>query len=97
MNAIVTAVIGMIGHLLPLITSASNAVMIESILNTLASVLPFVVEEAQALAGPIKNIIAALSANPATTAEQLKTLQDLDKQVDTAFEAAAAETDAEQG
>jgi peptidoglycan hydrolase CwlO-like protein len=43
----------------------------------------------------VKNIIAALQANPATTESQLASLQALDQQIDAAFEAAAASTDAE--
>jgi hypothetical protein len=42
----------------------------------------------------VKNIIAALSSNPAALPDQLSQLQKLDKQVDDAFEAAAADTDA---
>jgi hypothetical protein len=42
----------------------------------------------------VKNIIAALQANPATTESQLAALQALDQQADAAFEAAAASTDA---
>ena len=41
----------------------------------------------------MKNIIAALSANPATLAEQQATLAAIDAQVDTAFEAAVKDVD----
>jgi len=56
--------------------------------------MPFIIQEIQSLVTPVKNIIAALSATPATTASQLAQLQQLDTQVDAAFTAAAAATDA---
>ena len=94
MNAAITAVIALIEQLLPAITSAGNASIIASVLNALVSMLPFIIQEVQALITPVKNIIAALSANPATTADQLATLQALDAQVDAAFNDAATDTDA---
>lgn len=94
MSAIITSVVGLLAQLLPLITSASNATLIGGIINTLVNIVPFIVQEVETLAPAIKNIIAALSANPATTAEQLATLQTLDQQVDAAFESAAKDTDA---
>lgn len=94
MSALITAVISMLSQLLPLITSSANAQIIDSILNALSGMMPFIVQEIEALIGPVKNIIQALSANPATTAEQLASLQQLDQQVDAAFEAAAVDTDA---
>ena len=97
MIAILTPVISLLEQLLPLITSASNASLIGTIINVLTGLIPSIVSEAEALYTPIKNIIAALSANPATTAAQLQTLQTLDAQADAAFEAAAAQTDADGG
>lgn len=94
MTAAITAILSLIEQLLPAILSAGNATLIDSILNALTGMLPFIIEEVQALVGPVKNIIAALSANPATTAAQLTQLQALDAQVDAAFESAAASTDA---
>lgn len=94
MSTVITAIVGLLGQLLPLITSASNASLIANIIETLASIVPFIVDEIEAVAPAIKNIIAALSANPATTAAQLATLQQLDAQVDAAFDAAAKDTDA---
>lgn len=94
MSVVVTSIVALLGQLLPLLTSAANATLITSIIETLASIVPFVVQEVETLAPAIKNIIAALSANPATTAEQLATLQTLDAQVDAAFDDAAKDTDA---
>jgi len=93
MTIAIQGLLALIEQLLPLV-AGSNAVLIDSIISTLSGFLPFIVQEISVLYGPIKNIIAALSANPATTADQLATLQAMDKAVDDAFEAAAADTDA---
>ena len=93
MNTIVTAVISLLGQLIPLI--GGNSTLISTIINTLIAIIPEIVTEVETLIPPIKNIIAALSANPATTAEQMATLQDLDAKCDAAFEAAAVDPDAD--
>jgi hypothetical protein len=94
MTAAITAILGLIEQLLPAILSSANVSLVDSIISALTSMLPFIIQEVQALLPPVKNIIAALSANPATTADQLTQLQALDAQVDAAFEAAAGPTDA---
>lgn len=95
MSVLVTSVLAMIQALLPAITSSANAELINTIIAALINMLPYIIQEVESLVGPVKNIIAALSANPATEADQLAQLQALDKQVDDAFEAAAATTDVE--
>lgn len=94
MTAAITAILALVEQLLPLITSAGNATLIGSIITAMEQILPLVVQEVETVAPAIKNIIGALSANPATTADQLTQLQALDKQVDDAFDAAASDTDA---
>jgi hypothetical protein len=94
MTILITSVLAMIEALLPALTSTANATAIGSIITALTNMLPFIIQEVESLVTPVKNIIAALSANPATTAAQLATLQTLDKQVDDAFDAAASDTDA---
>lgn len=89
MGAIVTAVVGLLGQLIPLI--GTNSALIDEIINTLIAILPEIVTEVETLIPPIKNIIAALSTDPATTAAQMTTLQQLDAQADAAFEAAAVD------
>lgn len=74
-----------------------EASTITSIINALVSLIPVLVKEYNDLVPIVKNIIAALSANPATTADQLTTLQALDAKVDSDFESAAAEASAEDG
>lgn len=89
MSSIITAVVALLGQLIPLV--GTNSALISTIINTLVAVLPEVVTEVETLIPPIKNIIAALSANPATTEVQMATLQVLDAQADAAFEAAAVD------
>ena len=86
LQAVVTAIIGLMTQFLPLVTSSTQ---VTNFITMLIQILPTVEQLAQDLVQPIKNIIASLSANPATDAEQLKALQDLDAQYDAAFDAAA--------
>ncbi|MDE2096634.1 MAG: hypothetical protein KGL39_05250 [Patescibacteria group bacterium] len=88
LTALATSVVSMLTALLPLLTSSGSAA-VAGVINTLIQLIPLITSEAVSLVGPIKNIIAALGANPATTAEQMATLQALDAQCDAAFEAAA--------
>ena len=94
MTIAIQALLGLITNLIPLLTSSANASLIDSIIKTLTEFVPFIIDEISALYTPVKNIIAALSATPATNAAQLAQLQVLDQQVDAAFEAAAVSTDA---
>ena len=95
MSAAITAILALIEQLLPAITSVGNVTLIDSIISALTSLMPFIIQEIESLVTPVKNIIAALSASPATTTSQLAQLQGLDSQVDAAFDAAAAQTDAD--
>lgn len=97
MTIAITTLLGLISNLIPLLTSSANAALIDSIISTLEQFLPFIVSEVSALYTPVKNIIEALSATPATTAAQAAALATLDTQVDAAFEAIAAQTDADGG
>jgi len=90
MSAAIQALLALIEALLPKLLSGADSALIQTILNALVQVVPVIIQEATDLIPYIKNIIASLSANSATTTEQLATLQALDKQADDAFEAAAA-------
>ena len=83
----------MLASILALLTSIAGltgqASIITEIIATLTSLVPTLVKEYQDLVPIVKNIIAALSANPASTADQLATLAELDAKVDADFEAAA--------
>jgi len=90
----VSAILTVVEGLLPVIgTTAATSSTIASIVAMLAKWVPLIVSElpsATTLIAAIQNIIAGLGVNPATTPEQLATLQQLDAQCDTAFEAAVA-------
>jgi len=92
LETIVLAVVSLMTQILPLINDSSQ---VAKFITLLIQILPTVEKLAANLVQPIKNIIASLSSNPATDAEQLKTLQDLDSQYDQAFEAAATAAEAE--
>lgn len=94
MTAAIAAILALIEQLLPAVLSAGNAALVDTIINALVTMMPFIIAEAQTLVTPVRNIIAALSDDPTTTAAQLAALQELDAQADAAFEAAAADTDA---
>jgi hypothetical protein len=95
MTLAIQALLNMIGQIIPLLTSSANSALIDSIISTLSGFIPYIIQEVESLYQPVKNIIAALSATPATNAAQAAQLATLDAQVDAAFEAAAAQTDAD--
>ena len=91
---IILGVLTIIQQILPLLgTSNTSTNAITTIVTQLEKWLPLIVQEISVLYGPVKNIIAALSANPATLADQQAALATIDAQVDTAFEAATQGTD----
>lgn len=93
MEAILTTLLTIIvDDLLPNITTSAT---VQKIIDMLIKLIPLLVSEYQALVVPVKNIIASLSVNAATTQDQITTLQTLDAQVDADFEAAATAAQAE--
>lgn len=98
-SAIVTAVMTLlqvVETVLPTLSGASSSGLIVTIVTALEKWVPLIIAlfpSATSLFQSVKNIIASLSSNPATPAQQFATLQQLDAQVDTAFEAIAAKTD----
>lgn len=92
----ITALLTVVETVLPTISGATSSTVIIAVVTALEKWIPLIVAlfpSATTLFQSIKNMIAALSSNPATPVEQLATLQQLDAQVDTAFEAIAAQTD----
>jgi len=71
--------------ILSIVPSLTSSASINKVIATLINLIPVIEQEAKDLLGPIQNIIAALSANSAATADQLATLKALDTQVDAAF------------
>jgi hypothetical protein len=94
MTLAIQGLLGLIGQLIPLLTSGANTTLITGIISTLSGFMPFIINEVESLYTPVKNIIAALSATPATDATQAAALAALDAQLDAAFATAAAATDA---
>ena len=94
MTAMLTTILGLISALVP---SGTNAALVEKIIEALIAIVPVVVKEYQDLVPIVRNIIAALKADPSTTAAQLATLQQLEAGWDADFEAAATAAAAEDG
>lgn len=91
---LITLILGLIEQVVPLLgASASSTTLIANIVATLENVLPLIINSIPTLYTTVKNIITALTADPSTTADQLKALQALDAAVDAAFDAAAAAVD----
>src|SRR6266436_10058189 len=91
---LILGVLAIVQQILPLLgTSSTSTNAITTIVTQLEKWLPLIVQEISVLYGPVKNIIVALSAHPATLVEQQATLAEIDAQVDTAFEAAAKVVD----
>lgn len=91
MPAILSAVLALLQTIAPSLGSSA----IQNVINILVQLLPVAIKEVQDLTPAIKNIIAALSSNPAATADQLATLKALDTLTDANFDAAADKAQAE--
>jgi hypothetical protein len=94
--AALTTMLQVVEAVLPTVGASTSAPIILSIVAALEKWVPVIITlfpTATNLYTAVKNIIAGLSANPDTSAAQLATLQQLDAQVDTAFEAAAKDVD----
>lgn len=87
MDNLVASLIGLLAQISPLLNNTSA---IANVISTLEKIIPIIAQEFSDLVTPVKNIIAALSANPATSLDQLTALRELDAQVDSEFEAAVA-------
>lgn len=92
MSAIINSVLMILQLLLPNIGGKAN---VAGIVSALATLVPAIIKEYQELLPIVKNIIAALKNDPATTAVLLAQLKQLDAQCDAAFEDAAAAATAE--
>lgn len=94
--AAITTLLTVVETVLPTVSGATSSTVIVSVVTALEKWVPLVIAlfpSATSLFQSVKNIIASLSSNPATPAAQLATLQQLDAQVDTAFEAIAVQED----
>lgn len=94
--AAIATILTTIETVLPIVSGATSSTVIIALVGVLEKWVPIVIAEMPAainLFQSIRNAIAALKVNPDTPAEQLQTLQQLDAQVDTGFEGAAAAVD----
>jgi len=82
-----TTILNMILAFIPQITNSKN---INAIVAWLVQIEPTLVEFYSEIGPVITNIVAALAANPATTADQLAALKILDAKVDAAFDDAVS-------
>lgn len=88
----VTAVLGLVGQILPLI-GGNNSAQIGSVIKTIQDLMPLVTDQIGATYTGIKNILQSISEHPATTADQLASLAAFDKQVDDAWNAIESQID----
>lgn len=84
---ILDAILQILGDVGPALGSSS----IDKIITMLVGLLPTVINEATDLVPMVKNIINALSAHPAASADQLAQLKELDAKCDADFDAEAAQ------
>lgn len=92
----ISTLLTVVQTVLPMVSGATSSTLIISVVAALEKWIPLVIAlfpSATTMFQSLKNIIASLSSNPATPADQLATLQQLDAVVDTAFEAIAAQVD----
>lgn len=93
MNATVTALLGLVAKILPLVTG--NAGAITAIIEELISLSPMLIQAGEDVWTQVQGIIETLQADPATTQAQLDALDAEDAKYDAAFEASATAAQAE--
>ncbi len=93
MNPTVTALLGLVAKILPLVTG--NAGVITAIIEELITQGPALIQAGEEVWAQVQSIIATLRADPATTQAQLDALDAEDAKYDAAFEAAATKAQTE--
>lgn len=86
MNAIISTLLGLLTQILPLVSQGG---LTAKIISTLVQIVPTLVTEAEDLVPLVQNIIQVLKNDPATTQAEFAQLDQLDQQIDAAFDAAA--------
>ena len=89
---VVNKSLDLIGQIVPLV-GAKDSAAIQALIKTLQEMAPLITDQIGVTYQGAKNIIASLSAHPATLEEQLATLSALDKQVDDAWDAIEGQLD----
>lgn len=96
MSAMVTIILAALQAVEALLTATGvTSDIVTKVIGLLVQILPVIETEYETIVPYIKNIIAALKADPATTDAQLAQLATLDAQADQAFEAAATAAQAQ--
>lgn len=96
MSAMVTIILTALQAVEALLTATGvTSDIVTKVIGLLVQILPVIETEYETIVPYIKNIIAALKADPATTTAQLAQLAELDAQADQAFEAAATAAQAQ--
>ena len=72
----------MLQTILEIVPQITDSAKINKVVTMLINLLPIIEKIGAQLVGPYRNIIALLSANPATTADALAALKLLDQQTD---------------
>lgn len=94
MSAILTSILALISALVPAGANATiagvNVALIGKIIAAMTDIVPVVMQEYRDLVPIVRNIITALKADPATSADQLAELEAMEAQWDAEFDAAAA-------
>lgn len=91
---IATTVIGLITKVLPLIPKGvAGTGVVGSIVDTLTTHAPLIVDQIGSTYTGVKNIVDTLGDHPATTADQLTALKAFNKQVDDAWDAVEKQLD----
>lgn len=97
MEQALAAFLALVEEVIPLVDAAGATGTVAKIISALETWVPLVIKEGLALVTPVKNIITALQATNGVTADQITQLQQLDAQLDAAFEDAAKGQDPDAG
>lgn len=91
-SPVITNALDLVGKIVPLIGGKDTAV-IGDVIKTLQDMAPLITDQIGATYTGVKNIIASLREHPASTEEQLASLDAFDKQVDAAWDAIEGQID----
>lgn len=90
----VTGVLSLVETVLPMIKkNSSGTAAIGKVIDAVQAIAPLAINQVGVVYTGVKNVIASIGAHPATTAEQLASLQAFDKKVDAAWDAIEGQLD----
>lgn len=91
-SPVINNALDLVGKIVPLIGGKDSSA-ISDVIKTLQDMAPLITDQIGVTYSAVKNIIASLRDNPASTDEQLAALDALDKQVDDAWNAVESQLD----